>query len=74
MTVALLLVLEILLGLAVGALIGNIDDIVAKTSSLQTLHVPPPPAWVARLPIQGPELSTQWTRLSEEGPGSCLPG
>ncbi len=70
MTVALLLVLVIPLGLAVGALIGNIDDIVAKVSSLQTLQVPPPPAWVAQLPVQGPELSAQWQRLSEEGPGS----
>lgn len=70
MTVALLLVLVIPLGLAVGALIGNIDDIVAKANSLQTLQVPPPPAWVAGLPIKGPELSAEWQRLSEEGPGS----
>jgi predicted PurR-regulated permease PerM len=69
MTVALLLVLVIPLCLAVGALIGNIDDIVAKANSLQTLQVPPPPGWVAELPIKGPELSAKWQRLSEEGPG-----
>jgi predicted PurR-regulated permease PerM len=70
MTVALLLVLVIPLFLAIGVLIGNIDDIVAKANSLQTLQVPPPPAWVAQLPLKGRELSAQWQRLSDEGPGS----
>jgi predicted PurR-regulated permease PerM len=70
MTVVLLLVLVIPLGMAVGALMGNIDDILAKSNSLQTLQVPPPPEWVARLPIQGPELSAKWQRLSDQGPGS----
>ena len=70
MTVALLLVLVIPLGVAVGVLIGNIDDIVAKVNSLQTLQVPPPPDWVAQLPFKGHELSAQWQLLSDEGPGS----
>src|SRR4051812_3208293 len=43
MTVALLLVLVIPLGLAVGALIGNIDTVVARAHSLQQLEIPPPP-------------------------------
>jgi predicted PurR-regulated permease PerM len=70
MTVALLLVLVIPLSLAVGALIGNVDSIVASASSLQQFQVPPPPAWIARLPIEGPRLSAEWQRLSEEGAGS----
>jgi predicted PurR-regulated permease PerM len=70
MTVALLLVLVIPLSLAVGALIGNIDSIIAKANSLQQRQLPPPPDWVARIPVQGPSLSAEWQRLSEEGPGS----
>ena len=70
MTFALLLVLVIPLGLAIGALIGNIDGIVAKATSLETLQVPPPPVWVARVPIYGPELNAKWQRLSEEGSGN----
>jgi predicted PurR-regulated permease PerM len=66
MTIALLLVLVIPLGLAMGALIGNLDDIVAKATSLQTLRIPPPPAWVGQLPIGGPELSAKWQRFSAE--------
>jgi len=70
MTVVLLLILVIPLSLAVGALIGNVDKIVTKVNSLQELQVPPPPAWVARVPIRGPKLSAEWQRLSTEGPGS----
>jgi predicted PurR-regulated permease PerM len=70
MTVALLLVLVIPLGLAVGALIGNIDKIVAQASSLQQFAVPPPPVWVARLPVEGPRVFAEWQRLHEAGAGS----
>jgi predicted PurR-regulated permease PerM len=70
MVVALLLVLVIPLGLAFGMIAGNIDTIVAKASSLRTLQLPPPPDWVARIPIKGPKLSAEWQRAAEEGPGS----
>ncbi len=70
MIVALLLVLVVPLSLAVGALIGNMDTIVAKVDSLKTLQLPPPPDWVARIPIRGPELSAEWQRAVAEGPGS----
>jgi predicted PurR-regulated permease PerM len=70
MTVALLLVLVIPLGLAFGVLMSNMDTIVAKAHSLRTLQLPPPPDWVARIPIQGPKLSAEWQRAAAEGPGS----
>ena len=70
MTIALLLVLVVPLSLAVGALIGNMDTIVAKADSLKTLQLPPPPDWVARIPIQGPKLSAEWQRAVADGPGS----
>jgi predicted PurR-regulated permease PerM len=50
--------------------IGNIDTIIAKADSLREFQVPPPPAWVATLPVRGPRLSAEWQRLSEESPGS----
>ena len=70
MTVALLLVLIVPLSLAVGVLVGNMDTIVATANSLQTLQLPPPPDWVARIPIRGPNLSAEWHRVVAEGPGS----
>ena len=68
MTVVLLLILVIPLSLAVGSLVGNLDSVVAHASSLATFTLPPPPDWVARIPIQGPKLSAQWQRISAEGP------
>lgn len=70
MVVALLLVLVIPLGLAFGMIAGNMDTIVAQAHSLRTLQLPPPPDWVARIPIRGPKLSAEWQRAVEEGPGS----
>src|SRR4051812_34183349 len=70
MTLVLLLVLVIPLGLAMAVLISNLDDIVEKANSLQTFQVPPPPPWVAQIPLKGRDLSTQWQSLSDAGPGS----
>ena len=70
MVTALLAVVVIPLGLAAAALIGNMDTIVAKASALQTLQLPPPPDWVARIPIRGPKVAAEWQRLAAEGPGS----
>jgi predicted PurR-regulated permease PerM len=70
MTIALLLVLIIPMTFAIGGLIGNMDNIVAKVNALQTFQLPPPPEWVARIPFRGPKLSAEWEHLSAEGPGS----
>ena len=70
MTIALLLLLVIPLSLAVGALVGNMDQIVEKANALSHITVPPPPDWVAKIPFQGPKLAAQWQGLAEQGPGS----
>jgi predicted PurR-regulated permease PerM len=70
MTVALLLVLVVPLSLAVGALIGNMDTIVAEADSLKTFQLPSPPDWLARIPIRGPKLTAEWQQAVAEGPGS----
>src|SRR3954447_17305401 len=70
MTVVLLAVVIIPIGLATGAIIGSMDTIAARVNSLQTVQLPPPPDWVARIPIRGPKLAGEWQRLAAEGPGS----
>jgi len=70
MVIALLLVLVIPLGLAFGMIVGNMDTIVTRAHSLRTLKLPPPPDWVARIPIQGPKLFAEWQQAVEQGPGS----
>ncbi len=69
MTVALLLVLIVPLGFMVGALVNNIDNIVARVSSLDKVGMPAPPAWLGSIPLAGPKLLAGWERLAAEGPG-----
>jgi predicted PurR-regulated permease PerM len=70
MTVALLLVLLVPLSLSIFALVGNIDSIVAWAKALAQLKIPPPPYWVAHIPLEGPKLSAEWQQLSEGGPAA----
>jgi predicted PurR-regulated permease PerM len=63
MTLALLLVLVVPLALAIIAIAQNADRIVGWTKSLADFSVPPPPEWVARLPVIGATLATQWQQL-----------
>jgi len=64
MTVVLLLVFIIPFTLAVVSIIERSDEIVAWTKSLDTLHVPPAPAWVERLPLVGPKTAARWHDLT----------
>jgi predicted PurR-regulated permease PerM len=70
MTFALLLILLVPLTLSIGALIGNIDGVVAWAKALAQFRVPPPPYWVAHIPVEGPKLSADWQQLSQQGPGA----
>jgi len=68
MTAGLLLTLLIPLSLLIGVLIINMDRFVALAESLGKFTVPPPPDWLARIPVEGPKLSAEWRQLSAEGP------
>jgi predicted PurR-regulated permease PerM len=67
MTIALLLVLIVPLGFGVGALVGHIDGIAAKVSSLKTLAIPPPPAWLTGSPLGRGKIATTWAQLASQG-------
>ena len=70
LTVALLLVLLLPLGFSVGALVGNIDQIVTWVGSLDKLVMPAPPEWLAHIPVVGTKLVDRWQFLAAQGPGS----
>jgi len=70
MTVALLLILLVPLGFAVAALVGNSDRIVGWVNSLDTVVLPPPPAWVSSIPVAGNKIATAWNGLAAQGPGA----
>jgi predicted PurR-regulated permease PerM len=67
MTTALLLLFVIPFTFAVVTVIERSDNIVAWTKSLATMTLPPPPAWIERLPAIGPKVAAQWTHLATGG-------
>jgi predicted PurR-regulated permease PerM len=64
MTVAMLLVLVVPLTYMVLTIVENSETIVAFVKNLATFSVPPPPNWVANLPLVGRNLAQQWTALA----------
>jgi len=58
--VALLLVFVIPFVLAVGSVVANAEQIVAWARSLGTLHLPPPPDWLEKLPYFGDDFAATW--------------
>lgn len=67
LTIGLLLVLIVPLTAAAGTIIAHVDDIQAWVTSLKEASIPPPPAWVAEMPMVGKTAAAQWQALAKEG-------
>lgn len=67
MTAMLLLVFIVPLTAALTTILGNTDRIAGWLNSFETLTVPPPPDWVATLPVVGPKLSQTWIEVAAAG-------
>ena len=67
MTVILLCVLVVPLWLAISTIVSNADQIAGWARSLSTFEVPPPPAWLDRLPFFGDDLVAAWQKLAVAG-------
>jgi predicted PurR-regulated permease PerM len=67
MTVAALLVFVVPLALAVGTIVSNTDRIEGWVHSLTEKGVPPPPAWVANVPMVGSKIAATWQEISAGG-------
>jgi predicted PurR-regulated permease PerM len=68
MTALLLLILLVPLYFGVRAIVENAGRIAEWSTSLATLTVPQPPAWVADLPVIGPRLAVRWQQLAAASP------
>jgi predicted PurR-regulated permease PerM len=68
MTLALLLLLFIPLYLAVATLLEQSDRIVELVKELPNLRVPPPPPWLAGVPLVGPRAAERWLALAAMQP------
>src|SRR5574340_240507 len=67
MTVILLLALVVPLSLAIAAIADNASRIAGWTKWLTEFTVPPPPQWVAGLPLVGARLQDLWQEVAVTG-------
>jgi predicted PurR-regulated permease PerM len=74
MTVVLLLILVVPLYFGIGAIVENAKQFADWSKSLTTLTVPPPPGWVAGLPLIGPKLAASWQQLAATGSEEVVAG
>jgi predicted PurR-regulated permease PerM len=69
MTVLLLLVLIVPICFAVLTILDRSDEIVGWFKSLATVKIPPPPGWLAKIPLAGNSAVEHWQRLAAASPG-----
>lgn len=53
---------------AVGTIVGNVDEVVARAKSLSEVEVPPvAPEWVGKIPLVGPKAAAKWAEYGGRG-------
>ncbi|GLI33766.1 AI-2E family transporter YdiK [Desulforhabdus amnigena] len=67
MTVVLLCVLVVPLWLAISTIVSNADRIAGWVRFLSEFEVPPPPAWVGKVPFLGSNLMVAWEKAAVMG-------
>ena len=67
MTVALLLVLIVPFWLAISTIVANVDQIADMVRTVLSLRVPPPPDWLAEVPLVGAAVAKAWEPLTSAG-------
>jgi predicted PurR-regulated permease PerM len=73
MTLALLLVLIVPLWLAISVIVANADQIADLARTVQTLGIPPPPDWLAAVPLIGARATRAWGQLTSAGMRDLAP-
>jgi predicted PurR-regulated permease PerM len=64
MTVAFILVLVVPLWSAIAVIIDHADDVAAIAKEYSVGAFPPPPDWLARIPLVGPKIAAFWAELA----------
>jgi predicted PurR-regulated permease PerM len=68
MTLTMVAVVVAPLAVAVGAIITHLENITSGTQALVGLATTPPPDWIGGLPLVGPRIVEEWTRISSTRP------
>jgi predicted PurR-regulated permease PerM len=72
MSLAILLLFFVPLGLAIGTIVENADEISDGLKSLPSLLEGELPGWIGELPLVGPSLANAWKELGKFGLGPLL--
>ena len=67
MTLALLLVIVVPFWLAIGTIVTNSGQIVQWAETLASMNLPPPPTWIAEIPLVGPSITHAWENIGDTG-------
>ncbi|CAM5773260.1 membrane protein [Labrys miyagiensis] len=67
MTILILLLLIVPLWLAVGKVVTNLDVIADLLRKILSMRIPPPPPWIAGVPVVGAPLADSWEGLASSG-------
>jgi predicted PurR-regulated permease PerM len=73
MCLLLLLVLIVPFWLAVSTVLANVDEIAELVRTILSLRIPPPPDWLAQVPLVGAPLTQAWARLTSAGAHELAP-
>ncbi len=73
MTLALLLLLIVPFWLAVGTIVSHLDEITDLVRTALSLRVPPPPDWLAAVPLVGARAAQAWGQLTSSGVQELAP-
>ena len=73
MTLVLLMLLIVPCWLAISTIVTNRDEIAFGARAILSLRVPPPPDWLAAVPLVGARLTQAWTQLTFAGARELAP-
>ena len=73
MSLVLLLLLIVPLFAAIGAILSHADDIAAWAQHARELKLPPPPSWLAGLPLVGERAVRAWQSAASQGLEALAP-
>src|SRR5262249_20638016 len=67
-TVLMLLILVVPICLAVMTILDHSDEIIGWFKSLASVKIPPPPGWIAKVPLVGTSAAQRWQEIAAVSP------
>lgn len=72
MTLVMLVVFFVPLGLAIAALVSNVDDVSAWAREIAKSGIPDVPSWVAGVPVVGRRVAQKWHEAAQLSPDQAI--